>query len=232
MKSPILSTIAVATIALSGGVAASAQSGTPMTPKDTTSYAIGMSVARSFKDQGLEVDVNMVANGMRDFFAGSPKLTQEQFQATLTALQAQAMERMQAAQQAKAGDNAKKGEAFLAENKKDSKVKVTESGLQYKVIKEGSGKKPTKDNTVKVHYTGKLIDGTVFDSSVERGEPAEFPLSGVISGWTEGLQLMSVGSKYTLFLPPNLAYGANGAGQTIGPNSTLVFDVELIEIVK
>ncbi len=232
MKSQILATMAVATIALSGGVSATAQSGTPMTSNDTTSYAIGMSVARSFKDQGLEVDVNMVANGMRDFFAGSPKLTQEQFQAALTALQAKAMERMQAAQQAQAGDNAKKGEAFLAENKKDSKVKVTESGLQYKVIKEGSGKKPTKENTVKVHYTGKLIDGTVFDSSVERGEPAEFPLSGVISGWTEGLQLMSVGSKYTLFLPPNLAYGANGAGQTIGPNATLVFDVELIEIVK
>ena len=232
MKSPILSTIAVATIALSGGVAASAQSGNPMTPKDTTSYAVGMSIGRSFKDQGLEVDVNMVANGIRDFFAGNPKLSQEQFQAALATLQQKAMERMQAAQQEKASENAKQGEAFLAENKKDPNVKVTASGLQYKVIKEGTGKKPTKDNTVKVHYTGKLIDGKVFDSSVERGEPAEFPLSGVIAGWTEGLQLMSVGSKYTLFLPPNIAYGTNGAGQTIGPNSTLVFDVELLEIVK
>lgn len=232
MKSQILTTIAVATIALSGAGAASAQTGTPMTPKDTSSYAIGMSIGRSFKDQSLDVDIAMVANGMRDFLAGTPKLTQEQLQAALTALQTQAMERMQAAQQEAAGENAKQGAAFLAENKKDPNVKVTASGLQYKVIKEGTGKKPTKDNVVKVHYTGKLIDGKVFDSSVERGEPAEFPLSGVIAGWTEGVQLMSVGSKYTFFLPPDLAYGPKGAGQMIGPNATLVFDVELIEIVK
>lgn len=199
---------------------------------DSTSYAIGLQMGKSLVDQGIDFNVDQLAAGIRDYKAGTPKLSQEQIQQILMALQEANMKRFQAEQAKKGEANAAKGEAFLAENKKDPSVKVTESGLQYKVIKEGTGSKPAKSNTVKVHYTGRLIDGTVFDSSVERGEPIEFPLSNVIAGWTEGLQLMTVGSKYMLFIPSNLAYGANGAGQTIGPNETLIFEVELLEITK
>ena len=129
-------------------------------------------------------------------------------------------------------DNLTIGREFLAENAKNDSVKVTESGLQYMVLKEGNGAKPSPTDEVTVHYTGKLINGTVFDSSVERGEPATFPLNGVIPGWTEGLQLMSEGSKYRLFIPSELAYGERGAGKDILPNSTLIFDVELIKVNK
>ncbi len=129
-------------------------------------------------------------------------------------------------------DNLTIGREFLAENAKNDSVKVTESGLQYMVLKEGTGAKPGPTDEVTVHYTGKLLNGTVFDSSVERGEPATFPLDGVIPGWTEGLQLMSEGSKYRLFIPSELAYGEQGAGSDILPNSTLIFDVELIKVNK
>jgi len=199
---------------------------------DSTSYAIGLQMGKSLVEQGIDFNIDDLSAGIRDFKAGTPKFTPEQIQSILMALQEANMKRFQA-EQAKAGEeNGKKGEAFLAENKKDPAVKVTASGLQYKVVKEGTGNKPTKANTVKVHYTGKLIDGTVFDSSVERGEPVEFPLANVIAGWTEGVQLMPVGSKYLLYIPSNLAYGSNGYGQTIGPSSTLIFEVELLEIVK
>ncbi len=232
MKSTITLTIAVAAIVLSAASVATAQDKKIMTAKDSASYAVGASVGRSFKDQEIDVDIDHVVAGMRDALAGTLKLTPEQLQAALMTLQQQAMERMQARQEVAGNENAAQGEKFLAENKKKPGVKVTESGLQYVVVKEGTGKKPTRDNVVKVHYTGKLLDGKVFDSSVERGEPAEFPLSGVIAGWTEALQLMSVGSKYTIYLPPTIAYGAKGAGGQIGPNATLIFDVELIDIVK
>ena len=129
-------------------------------------------------------------------------------------------------------DNLTLGREFLAENAKNDSVKVTESGLQYMVLKEGNGAKPGPTDLVTVHYTGTLIDGKVFDSSVERGEPATFPLNKVIPGWTEGLQLMSEGSKYRLFIPSELAYGEKGAGEDILPNSTLIFDVELIKVEK
>ena len=124
----------------------------------------------------------------------------------------------------------KKANEFLAENAKKPGVKTTASGLQYKIIKEGTGKRPTDKDTVKVHYTGKLIDGKVFDSSVQRGQPVEFPLGGVIKGWTEGLKLIKEGGKIMLFIPPELGYGARGAGQTIPPNSALIFEVELLEV--
>ncbi|MBO7457878.1 MAG: FKBP-type peptidyl-prolyl cis-trans isomerase [Paludibacteraceae bacterium] len=130
----------------------------------------------------------------------------------------------------KFGEAKAEGEKFLEENKLREGVKTTESGLQYEVIKEGKGKKPTAESTVKVHYEGTLIDGTVFDSSYQRGEPIEFPLNGVIKGWTEGLQLMPVGSKYKLFIPYELGYGERGAGQSIPPYATLIFTVELLEI--
>jgi FKBP-type peptidyl-prolyl cis-trans isomerase len=232
MRSTITFTIAFATIVLSAASVATAQDKKIMTAKDSASYAVGASVGRSIKDQDLDVDAELVASGMRDALAGTLKLTPEQLQVALMAMQQQAMEKMQARQAVAGTENAAKGEKFLAENKNKPGITVTASGLQYKVNTEGTGKKPTKDNVVKVHYTGKLLDGTVFDSSVERGEPAEFPLSGVIAGWTEALQLMSVGSKYTIYLPPSIAYGERGAGGQIGPNATLIFDVELIEIVK
>jgi FKBP-type peptidyl-prolyl cis-trans isomerase len=127
-------------------------------------------------------------------------------------------------------ENMKKGATFLAENKKKDGVKVTESGLQYKVLEEGTGKTPKATDTVKVHYRGTTINGREFDSSYRRGEPIEFPLNGVIKGWTEGLQLMKEGSKYELYIPSNLAYGSRGAGGAIGPNETLIFQVELIEV--
>ena len=146
------------------------------------------------------------------------------------------MTKLQAAQQAKTAEQATKnkaeGDKFLAANKTKPGVKTTASGLQYSVVKEGTGKKPTAESTVKVHYTGTLLDGTKFDSSVDRGEPAQFPLNGVIAGWTEGLQLMSVGSKYKFFIPYDLAYGERGAGADIKPYSALVFEVELLEILK
>ena len=144
-------------------------------------------------------------------------------------------QKMRAAAQEKAAAVASKmkaeGEAFLAENAKKEGVKVTASGLQYEVLSEGTGKQPVAADTVRVHYTGKLLDGTVFDSSVERGEPAEFGLTQVIAGWTEGLQLMKTGSKFRFFIPANLAYGEHGAGGSIPPQATLIFDVELLAVL-
>ncbi|MBC8124618.1 MAG: FKBP-type peptidyl-prolyl cis-trans isomerase [Candidatus Kapabacteria bacterium] len=204
----------------------------PKSSKDTASYAVGMQIGKSLKDQGLDLDIDQLVGGLRDMVAGKALLTDAELTAAMTALQQAAMAKQQEVASKKGEINKVKGEAFLAENKKKPGVMVTPSGLQYKVLVEGKGKKPTKENKVKVHYTGKLIDGTVFDSSVERGEPIEFPLSGVIAGWTEGVQLMPVGSKYMFYIPSNLAYGTNGAGQSIGPNETLTFEVELLDITK
>ncbi len=203
-----------------------------MTKQDSNMYALGMQIGRSLQSQGLNLNVDMIADGMRGFLSGNAKLTDQQFQACMENLQQEAMAKMQAEQSAKGSANKERGEKFLAENKSKDGVKTTASGLQYKVVKEGTGRKPAKENTVKVHYTGTTIDGKVFDSSVERGEPIEFPLSGVIAGWTEGVQLMPIGSKFTFYIPSNLAYGEQGAGQTIGPNETLIFDVELLDITK
>jgi len=155
-------------------------------------------------------------------------LTPEEMMAVSKKMQEEQMKKMQA----KGSENKIAGEKFLAENKTKEGIVTTESGLQYKVIKEGEGLIPTIDHTVKVHYTGTLLDGTKFDSSVDRGTPAEFRVGGVIKGWTEALQLMKVGSKYQLFIPSELAYGERGAGADILPNSTLIFDVELLEIVN
>lgn len=203
-----------------------------MTKQDSNMYALGMQIGRSLQSQGLSLNVDMIADGMRGFLSGNAKLTDQQFQACMENLQQEAMANMQAEKSAKGSANKERGEKFLAENKSKDGVKTTASGLQYKIVKEGTGRKPAKENTVKVHYTGTTIDGKVFDSSVERGEPIEFPLSGVIAGWTEGVQLMPIGSKFTFYIPSNLAYGEQGAGQTIGPNETLIFDVELLDITK
>jgi FKBP-type peptidyl-prolyl cis-trans isomerase FklB len=230
----ILAASVIVSVALTSNASAQQQvnSVKPTTAKDTTSYAVGQQIGKSLVDQGLDLNLDMLLAGLRDMMSGKPLLSDEALQEAMMKLQQETMARMQA-ESAKKGEAAKgKGEAFLAENKKKAGVMTTPSGLQYKVVTEGKGKKPTKENTVKVHYTGTLIDGTVFDSSVKRGEPIEFPLGGVIAGWTEGVQLMSVGSKYTFYIPSELAYGPNGAGGTIGPNETLIFEVELLDITK
>jgi FKBP-type peptidyl-prolyl cis-trans isomerase len=203
------------------------------TEKEKVSYMVGLDLATGVGQIKDEIDINIVIEAMKTQLAGGKSLmTPEESQTVRQAF----MQKLQAQQQAKTAEMAQKnkaeGDKFLAENKAKPGVKTTASGLQYSVVKEGTGKKPTAESTVKVHYTGKLLDGTTFDSSVDRGEPAQFPLNGVIAGWTEGLQLMTVGSKYKFFIPANLAYGDRPNPGPIGPNSTLVFDVELLEIVN
>lgn len=195
---------------------------------DTISYALGMSVGTNLKSQFPDINPDLLAAAIVEAYAGEENKIFASNQEGDAAIRAY----LQKAKDKSALENKAKGEEFLATNAERSEVQVTESGLQYEVITEGDGEKPTAENTVKVHYHGTTIDGEVFDSSVERGEPATFPLNGVIKGWTEGLQLMPVGSKYKLYIPSDLAYGVRGAGPQIGPNSALIFEVELIEIVK
>lgn len=206
------------------------------TDKDKESYAIGMSIGRSLKQQEADVEPKVLAQGIADTLqGGQPLMTEDQVRETMMAMQKKFMEKQQSAMQARQGnadENLKKSEAFLAENAKKEGVKTTASGLQYKVIKEGKGASPKPTDVVSVHYKGTLPDGTEFDSSYKRGEPAQFPVNGVIPGWTEALQLMKPGAKYELYIPPQLAYGPNGAGQAIGPNQALVFEVELLEVKK
>ncbi len=199
-------------------------------PKIRSSYALGVDIGKSVKRQPLELDAKAIAAGFIDAYSGTPALTDAELKEVLQKLQEEFRTKAMA-QQAKAGaENQKKGEVFLTENAKKDGVKTTASGLQYQVIKSGSGKTPGKKDTVKVHYHGTLIDGTVFDSSVDRGEPISFPVDGVIPGWTEALQLMKEGDKWKIFIPANLAYGERGAGEKIAPNSTLVFEVELLAV--
>ncbi len=200
------------------------------TQKDKVSYIIGQNIGQNFRQQGLDVeliDVDKLRLGMKDALAGlDSRLTDDEIETIMTAFQQQMMDR----QDSRRVENKRKGEEFLAQNAREAGVTVLPSGLQYRVIEEGTGEIPGETSVVKVHYTGTLIDGTVFDSSVERGQPATFPVNGVIAGWTEALQLMPVGSKWKLFIPSDLAYGEHGAGGDIGPNATLIFDVELLSI--
>jgi FKBP-type peptidyl-prolyl cis-trans isomerase len=201
--------------------------------KDKASYSIGVSIGKNLKDQKVDIKTDILVKGLLDAYTGAnTQLTEKEMGEVLTQFQQEIMAKAQEEAAKKGGENKSKGEKFLADNKNKPGVKTTPSGLQYTVISEGTGPKPTASSTVKVHYTGKLIDGTTFDSSVDRGEPIEFPLNGVIKGWTEGVQLMSKGSKYKFFIPSDLAYGDRGAGNAIGPNETLVFEVELLDIVK
>lgn len=213
------------------GVAGAQDTAAP--PADSASYIIGTNIASNLKSQGIDINLESLVAGMTDVLKGSgSKIPAAQAQEIMTKFQAD----LQAKAGAKAAEAGKKnieeGKAFLEKNGKAEGVKTTASGLQYSVIKEGSGEKPKLTDTVKVHYHGTLLDGKVFDSSVERNEPATFPLDGVIKGWTEGLQLMPVGSKFKFVIPSELAYGERGAGGDIGPNAVLVFEVELLEIVK
>jgi len=201
--------------------------------KEKASYMVGMDMAQGLQPIKDEIDIAIVIQALDTAFkGGKPLLTAEEAQA----VKQEFMRKLQAEQSAKTKASAEKnkaeGDKFMAENKKKAGVKVTPSGLQYTVLKQGTGKKPTANDQVKVHYLGTLIDGTKFDSSYDRGQPAQFPLNGVIKGWTEALQLMTVGSKYKLFIPPDLGYGEQDPPGPIGPNSTLVFEVELVEVLN
>lgn len=199
--------------------------------KDKLSYGIGADIAKNLKGQAIDVDPDIVLRGMKDVLSGGKTLmSEEEIRQTLTELRQEMMAK-QAQETKKIGEkNKKDGDAFLEENKKKEGVKTLPSGLQYKVITEGTGKSPKATDTVTVNYRGTLIDGSEFDSSYKRGQPATFPVNGVIPGWTEALQLMKEGAKWQLFIPPGLAYGEKGAGNVIGPNATLIFEVELISV--
>lgn len=200
---------------------------------DKISYALGMSMGNNFKASGInEIDVTDFADGVAAVFSGAKaKMTYNEAKEVIRQYFTE-MEARQQAEAAKLGEiNAKAGKEFLAENGKRAEVKTTATGLQYEVIKEGDGAQPAATDQVEVHYTGKLIDGTVFDSSEERGVPATFGVTQVIPGWVEALQLMKAGSRWRLYIPSDLAYGPNGAGGIIGPNATLIFDVELLKVL-
>src|SRR6266446_4502384 len=194
--------------------------------KDKVSYSIGMNIGFNLSRQKVDVNPDILAAGIKDSLAGKPQLTPEQVKEVM----AQFEKDMEAKQKQAGEKNKTEGVKFLDDNKKKSDVKTTASGLQYKVIKEGTGAKPKATDTVSVNYRGTLIDGTEFDSSYKRGQPATFPLNGVIKGWTEGLQLMKPGSKYQFFVPSNLAYGERSVGPDIAANATLIFEVELLEV--
>jgi len=211
----------------STGTPATAQGAGNQAPsKADTSYAFGLAIGTSIKETGVEMDYNAFMNGLKDVMENKKtKMTSEEATAKIQAAMTVAM--------AKKSEQNKADEAkFLAENGKKTGVKTTASGLQYEVITEGTGKKPAPTDTVKVNYVGTLTNGTTFDSSIQRGEPAVFQLDQVIPGWTEGIQLMTVGSKYKFYIPSALAYGENGAGNVIPPYSTLIFEVDLLNIEK
>ena len=201
------------------------------TPKDKASYAIGMNIGKGMHKQSVDVDPAILMRGLRDGLAGGKTLmTDEEAQAALVALQTEMKKKQEEVAKAQGEVNEKQGAAFLAENKTKEGVVTLPSGLQYKILQAGTGPKPTTSDTVVCNYRGTLLDGKEFDSSYKRGQPATFPLGGVIKGWTEALQLMPVGSKWQLFLPPDLAYGERSMGPDITPNSTLIFEVELVSI--
>ncbi len=201
--------------------------------QDKVTYSIGYNIGNNLKQQKVEVKADVLAKGIDDALAGKAQMmTQEEMQETMKQFQSEQMAKMQKEREKASEKNKTEGEKFLSENKNKEGVVTLESGLQYKVVEAGKGNIPTADDTVVVHYKGTLLDGAEFDSSYKRGQPATFPVKGVIPAWTEALQLMKEGAKWQLFIPSNLAYGERGAGGTIGPNATLLFDVELIEIKK
>ena len=199
--------------------------------KDKISYIIGLDIGNNLKRQSADVDLDILSKGMKDALSGNkPLMSEDEIREVTTAFR-QEMAKKQAEEVKKLAEkNKREGEAFLEENKKKEGVKTLASGLQYKVVTEGGGRSPKESDTVTVNYKGTFVDGTEFDSSYKRGEPATFPVNGVIKGWTEALPLMKEGAKWQLFIPPSLAYGEAGAGNAIGPDATLIFEVELISI--
>ena len=220
--------IAMALIIGAGGATAQLK---PANDLEKTSYAIGVDIGRSFKLQGAAINADMLAQGMKDAMSGAAlAMSDSACEASVMKFQEALASRQSERAAMASSENRKAGEAFLTENKTKPGVVALPSGLQYKVIKEGTGAKPKASDEVTVHYTGTLLNGKKFDSSVDRGEPTTFPLTRVIKGWTEGLQLMTVGSKYQFFIPSDLAYGERQMGPDIAPGSTLIFEVELLGI--
>ncbi|PAW86627.1 MAG: hypothetical protein B9S33_07745 [Pedosphaera sp. Tous-C6FEB] len=231
MAMKAITTAALALGLLAGSAFAADTKMTLKDNKDKVSYSIGLNIAKSMKQEGLDINPDALAAAMKDVFAGAkPQLSEEEVQTVMQEFQKDMMAKRAKGQQEGLAKNKAEGEKFLADNKKKEGIKTTASGLQYKVIKDGTGKTPKATDTVSTHYRGTLISGKEFDSSYKRGEPAEFPVNGVIKGWTEALQLMKEGAKWQLFIPSDLAYGERGAGQDIGPNSTLIFDIELLKV--
>jgi len=210
----------------------SAESDTVLkTAKDKLSYGIGLDIGNSLKSQSLDVDPNILSKGIKDVLSGNkPLMTEQEFQETMTNFKKEMMAKQESQMKDIADRNKKEGEAFLTENTKKDGIVTLPSGLQYEVIQTGTGDSPKATDQVTVNYKGTLLDGNEFDSSYKRGEPAKFKVNGVIRGWTEALQLMKPGSMWKLYIPSALAYGERGAGRQIGPNSTLIFEVELISI--
>jgi FKBP-type peptidyl-prolyl cis-trans isomerase FklB len=201
------------------------------TQQQKVSYSIGMDIGKNLKSQSIEIDSEAFLQGIKDAMSGGePLLTEEQVRETMISFQQEMRAKEEERINSLTGKNKQEGDAFLAENAKKEGVITLPSGLQYKVIKSGTGRKPRLTDEVTTHYRGTSLDGTEFDSSYKRGEPTSFPVNGVIAGWTEALQLMPVGSKWQLFVPSHLAYGERGAGGVIGPNATLIFEIELLSI--
>ena len=225
----ILTTLTIVLLAI--GCTAADKTPKLETLMDKVSYSIGLNIGKDFKTQNIEVNPELLARGIKDAISDSkPLLTDEEIQEAIGAFQQERMAEAEEMARALGEKNRQEGESFLLENAKKEGVVTLPSGLQYKIIEEGTGKSPEPGDQVTVHYRGTLIDGTEFDSSYARGEPVTFPVGGVIPGWTEALQLMKEGAKWNLFIPPSLAYGEQGAGQVIGPNATLLFEVELISV--
>lgn len=213
-------------------VLAAAQAEEFKSDKEKKSYAIGMKIGNDFKSQGLEISPEVLAQAIEDTLSGNKtRLSDDEARQVITALQQEIMQHREEQAQKAAGENLKEAESFLEKNAKATGVKQTESGLQYIVLQEGKGKTPKATDKVKVHYTGTLLNGEKFDSSYDRGEPATFGVNAVIKGWTEALQLMKEGGKLKIFIPPSIGYGERGAGARIPPNSALIFEVELIEVL-
>jgi FKBP-type peptidyl-prolyl cis-trans isomerase FklB len=201
------------------------------TEKDKQSYAIGMDIGKNLKKQQVDLNPDMVSRGIKDSLSeGKTLMTEQEYFDVLTTFKKEMTQKQIAQKKELSEKNKKEGEAFLAENREKEGIVTTQSGLQYEVLEKGTGKTPQATDTVTVNYRGTLIDGTEFDSSYRRGQPASFKVNGVIRGWTEALQLMKEGAKWKLYIPSSLAYGERGAGRNIGPNATLIFEVELISI--
>lgn len=202
----------------------------PKSDKEKLSYSLGVNLARNLQGQDLDLDYEMILRGLKDGLSGNRQLKDEEIQSIITTFYNEQLKRKMEAQRAMSEKNKTDGDAFLAANKSKEGVVTLPSGLQYKILKQGTGPKPKETDTVRTHYKGTLLNGTEFDSSYTRGQPAVFPLNAVIKGWTEALQLMPVGSKWQLFIPADLAYGNRQVGDKITPNSTLIFEVELLGI--
>ncbi len=227
----IFRVMVAALFALAAGSAGAQEKPVLKDQKEKVSYIIGMEIGGNFKKQSIDIDPDILGRGIKDGLSGAkPLLGEQEAREVMAAFEKEMMAKLEKRRRKLSDKNEKEGEVFLAENKKKEGVQTRDSGLQYRILKAGKGKRPKSTDTVTTHYRGTLIDGTEFDSSYKRGKPATFPVNGVIPGWTEALQLMEEGAKWQLFIPPHLAYGEKGAGQQIGPNATLIFEVELLSV--